>query len=455
MINVSTLVSELVTAQYAPQVSNIASQTSAVTTQISALGTFKSALSTFQDALTALDSPSSFNVLSAQSSDPAAVTASATSNAVAGTYSVDVTQLASAQQLVSNAFTGGSSAPIGTGSLNVSLGGQSINVTINSSNDTLDGIAAAINSATGNPGISATVLQGSDGEHLVLASSLTGASNTISVSSSGGNGGLAALDYSASSTGNYTQQSKPLDAKLSIAGVAYDSPSNTISGAITGVNLNLSATTGTAATIAISNNTSTVATNIQQFVSAYNALVKQFSSLGGYDATTGTAGPMLGNALFEGTKRAIQSTVFSTVDTGSPTYTSLASIGITANKDGTLSLNSATLQTALSANFNAVSQLFSSTSGIAATLNNQLSTDLASGGPIQTYSSTLVQQNNALTQQSNQITQEKSALTTSMTQQFAALNTLLSSLQTTSAYLTQAFASLPQAGNGSSNSSSG
>ncbi|HTX23244.1 MAG TPA: flagellar filament capping protein FliD [Steroidobacteraceae bacterium] len=456
VIDVSELVSELVTAQYASQVSNIENQTNAVTSEISALGTFQGALSTFQSALSSLDSPSSFNALTAQSSNSSAFTASADSTAVGGTYSVGVTQLAQAQQLVSKtAFSGGSSATVGTGTLAISLGGQSFNVAIADTDDTLAGIAASINSASGNPGVTATVLQGNDGAYLVLSSQLTGASNTIAVSSSGGNGGLSQLDYSSTASGNYTQETAAQDAVVNVAGVTYDSASNTISDAITGVTLNLLATTGSSgnATLTVSNDTATVASNIENFVSAYNTLMQQLSSLGSYDSTSSTAGPMQGNPLLSEIQNDIQNAVFGVVDTGSSTYNSLASIGITAQSDGTLSVDDTTLQNALSSNFNAVSQLFSSTGGIASQLNTQLTADLASTGPVTSYSNTLVQQSDALNQQSTQITNEETALTASMTQQYAALNTLLSSLQTTSAYLSEAFADLPQVDTGNSNSS--
>ena len=136
---------------------------------------------------------------------------------------------------------------------------------------------------------------------------------------------------------------------------------------------------------------------------------------------------------------------------GSPGFNSLASIGVTTQSDGTLALNATTLQNALSSNFNAVSQLFSGTNGIGTQLNTQLTSDLAANtGPVDSYSQTLVQQNNQLSQQASQLTNAEAALTASMTQQFSALNTLLSQLQTTSAYLTQAFADLPKVGNNNS-----
>jgi flagellar hook-associated protein 2 len=459
VIDVSELVSELVTAQYAGQVANLQNQTTALTSQISALGTFKSALSTFQGALSSLDSPTSFNALTATSSNQDAFTASTDSSAVAGTYNVAVQQLAQAQQLVSNVFTGGSSAAIGTGTLAISLGGQSFDVTIDGTDDTLSGIAGAINSATDNPGVTATVLQGTNsqgvsGAFLVLSSALTGASNSIQVTASGG--ALSALNYSSSDTSNYTQNSAAQDALVNVGGVTYDSPSNTVTGALSGVTLNLLATTaqGDDATLTVSADTSTVATNIGNFVTAYNTLVQQFSSLDSYDASSGTAGPMLGNALLTGIQNQIGQVVNGIANTGSATYNSLASIGVTVQSDGTLSLNSTTLQNALSSDFGAVSNLFSGANGIATQLNTQLTADLAASGPVDTYSNSLTTQNSTLNQESATITNEEAALTASMTQQYAALNTLLSSLQTTSAYLSQAFADLPTV-NGGSNSKSG
>ena len=445
VIDVSSLVSQLVAASRAPEDSQISTQTQAVTTQISAIGTLKSALSTFQSSLGVLDTPDAFDTQTANSTDPTAFTATAQSGAAAGTYNVTVGALASAQQLLSNPFAGGSAATVGTGTLSLALGGTSFNVTIDASDDTLSGIAAAINSAAGNPGIAATVLTGSDGAHLVLSSSLTGAANTIQVSETDGGNALAALTYGTGNTGNYTQEAAAQDASFSISCVAYTSPSNTVSTALDGVTLNLLGTTvsGSPATLSVSNDTSTIETNISSFVTAYNTLVSSLQPLGSYDATTNTAGPLLGSALLSGTQNQIQQALYSVVDTGSTTYNSLASIGITTNSDGTLSVNNATLSNALATNFSAVSQLFSGTGGVASTLNSDLTSALGSSGAIAATSTTLVQQENALTTQENQLNAQMTALSASLTQQYSALNTLLSSLQTTSSYLTQQFASLP------------
>ena len=445
VIDVNSLVSQLVAATKAPQEARISAQTQAVTTQISAIGTLKSALSAFQSSLGALATPSAFNAQTATSSDQTAFTATALAGATPGTYNVAVSALAQAQQLLSNPFVGGSASIVGNGTLSLALGGTSFDVAVDASDNTLAGIASAINDAAGNPGIAATVLQGSDGAHLVLSSSLTGAANTIQVSESDAGNALAALTYDAGNAGNYTQQAAAQDAAFSISGVAYTSPTNTVTSALTGVALNLLATTdsGSAATLSIGNDSTTIEANISGFVTAYNTLVAAIAPLGSYDPTTNTAGPLLGSALLSGARNEIQKALYSVVNTGSSTYNSLASIGITTNPDGTLSLNKGTLSNALSTSFTAVSHLFSGSAGVAFTLNSDLTSALNSSGAIAARSSTLVKQENALTEQESRLNDQMTALTASLTQQYSALNALLSSLQTTSAYLTQQFASLP------------
>jgi flagellar hook-associated protein 2 len=443
VINVSSLVSQLVTATEAPQETLISNQTQQVSAQISALGTLKSALATFQGSLSALDTPSACQIATATSSDETAFTASAGAGAPQGTYNVSVSQLAQAQQLLSGPLA--ATTPIGSGTLTLSLGGTSFKVTV-AATDTLADIAANINSAAGNPGISATVLQGTDGAHLLLSSSLTGATNTLQVSESDAGTALASLTYGTGNTANYTQEAAAQDAAFSVSGVAFTSATNTVTDAMSGVTLNLLSTTtaGTPATLTIASDSATLETNISAFVSAYNTLQSTFTTLGGYDASSATAGPMMGNAVLSGIQNQVQQALYSIVATGSPAYNTLASIGITTQSDGTLSLNSGTLSAALGTNFSAVTQLFSGSAGVASTLNTEITAALGSGGSITEAGQTLTSQENSLTTQSNQLNQQMAALTASLTQQYSALNTLLSSLQSTSSYLTQAFASLPQ-----------
>ena len=448
VINVAQLVSQLVQATQAPQQNIINKRTTEVTTQISAVAQLKSALSTFQSSLGALDTQSAFNAQIATSSDSTAFTAAVTSGAPVGTYNVTIDHLASAQQLLSGKFTGDGTTTVGTGTLHLSLGATGFDVTITNADETLNGIAAAINSASGNPGITATVLQGTDGAHLVLSSTQTGAANTIEVTETDSGGALAALTYGSGNTGNYTEQSQALDAAFSISGVAGTSPTNTVTTALNGVTLNLLKPTATGAgttppTLSVLTDTGTIENNIKAFVTAYNTLAGTFSSLGSFDATSKSAGPMLGDPLLSGLKSQIQHALYNVVKTGSSTYNTLASIGITSNSDGTLKLDMSKLGSTLSTNFSSVSELFSGENGVATSLNSLITQNLATKGAVTSRSQTLINQENDLTKQSNDLNDQMTALSASLTLQYSHLNTLLSSLQTTSAYLTQALASLP------------
>jgi len=454
VIDVNSLVSQLVAATRAGQDANISKQTQAVTTQISALGTLKSALSTFQDSLSTIDTVSAFNAATATSADATVFTASASSNAQPGSYSVSVTQLASAQQLVSSPFAGGGSTTVGTGTLQVSLGGSSFSINVDSTNNTVAGLASAINSAAGNPGVIATVITGSDGAHLVLQSAQTGASNTISLTETDGGTGLSGITYGAGNAGNYTQIAQAQDAQFSISGIPHTSASNTVSDALNGVTLTLkgvskttttgNTTTPTTTQLTVASDTDAITTNVSAFVDAYNAMIKAIQPLGSFDQTTQTAGPMLGDATLQGVQNDIRTALYSLVNTGSTTYNSLASVGITTQKDGSLKFDKTKFQTALASAPTAVTQLFAGTKGVAATLESRINSELNSGGAIDSRSKTLIKQENALTDQTTKLNDQMKALTASLTQQYSHLNTLLSSLQSMSAYLSQQFNSLPK-----------
>ena len=184
-LDIQSLVSQLVSAEGAPAQNRITRKSQDVATQISALGGLKGALSTFQAALTPLKDTKVFNAIKATAEDTKIFTASADNTAASGSYDVLVQQLAGADKLLSKAYTAppgstsASAAVVGTGSLGITLGSTTISLTIDSSNNTLAGIRDAINNASNNPGVQASIVYGQDGAHLSLASSLTGASNTL------------------------------------------------------------------------------------------------------------------------------------------------------------------------------------------------------------------------------------------------------------------------------------
>jgi flagellar hook-associated protein 2 len=385
-------------------------------------------------------------VRSTTSSDTDIFTASAGADAVAGTYEVEVTALARAHQLRSNVFAGGSSQVVGTGTLTLQLGSESFAVAIDGTNSTLAGIRDAINAAADNPGVAATLVNGSGGAHLILSSSQTGAANAITVTQSG-DAGLEQLTYGPGDLTRYTQISPAQNAAALIAGVPVSSSTNSIENAIDGVTLNLAAAEpGTTLTLTVAQDKTTVSNRIKSFVAAYNSMQTSLARLRSYDATTRAAGPMLGDSLLNGTESQLRRMISDNVAGTSGEFRTLSSIGITTQANGSLKIDETKLSKALEGSFDAVSRVFGSTEGVAAKLNSYIEDSLDTGSAIDTRTQALVKQQVALTKKSSDIDARMAVLQGSYIRQFSALDNLLSQLQTTSSFLTQQLDNLPKMG---------
>ena len=442
-IDVQSLASQLVAAERAPLDKQIVRESTRVTTQISAVGSLMGAMSSFRSALSSLKTVDVFSTRSATSGDQAAFTASAQSTAVPGSYSVEVVHLAKAHQISSNPFAGGATQVVGTGTLTLSLGDKSFSLTIDDSNSTLAGIRDAINDAAGNPGIRATLVQGTGGSRLVLSSASTGAANDIEVAQSGGNGGLAALVYNSGATTNYTQISPAQDALVNIANAQATSATNVVTGAIDGVTLTLKGESEDGpATLDVGYDKAAVTKRIGDFVNAYDALAGQLSRLRGYDAATKTAGPMLGDSLVTGIESQLRRAISDAVPAAGNACQTLASIGITTGADGKLSIDDTKLQKALNSDFAAVGRLFGSEQGVGAKLFAQVDERLKTDGALDTRSKNLVTQQKALSDRKDDVDARMTVLQQAYVQQFTRLDTLLSQLQVTSSYLSQQIESL-------------
>jgi flagellar hook-associated protein 2 len=439
-IDVQSLVSQLVAAERKPLDDQVTRAKSRVTMQISATSALLGSLSTFQAALNNLKTTAAFSSRTTTSTDAKILTASATTSAVPGRYEVVVDRLASAHQISSDAFASGGTQVVGTGTLSVSLGATSFNVNIDGTNNTLAGIRDAINAASGNPGVTATLITASDGAHLVLTSSKTGASNAIQVTQNGGDGGLAALEYTNANQTNYTQLRAAQDSRVLVSG-QYEATSSTnvIEGVIEGVSLNLvSAAPSTTISIDVAFDKNAAKDKVNAFVAAYNTLRGMMTRLGGYDAATKTGGPMLGDALLSSIDSEIRRTLSSPVTAAGGAVQTLADIGISTQKDGTLKVDATKLDSALANNFDAVSRLFGTEdTGVAARLHKQITDRLADGAGIDMRNDSLQAEQRALQKKADDINTRMQIVQQTYLKQFTRLDTLLSSLSSTSAYLSQ------------------
>lgn len=452
-IDVPSLVSQLMAVERQP-ITNLNTEVASYQSQISSLGTIQGLVSSFQSAEQSLGT--ALQGYSAVSSD-AGITASANSTAIGGTYSVAVSTLAQAQSLAAvgqasttaavNASTStGTSTTVtfdfGTtnGTTFTSNGSGTKSVTIDSTNNTLQGISNAINAA--NIGVTATIVN--DGSatpyRLVLSSNASGASNSLKITTNGaGNGVDSLLAYDPAGTKNMTQTIAAQDASFTANGIAMTSPSNTVTNAIQGVTLNLNSTTTSSATLTVARDTTGINTAVTNFVSAYNSLYSELQSRSAYGNATTTAGVLAGDGTVRLMMSELQGILVTSASGG--TLVSLAQVGITTQADGTLKFDSTALTSAMSNNFSDVTNLFSSSTGFLTRLDAWSTSTITAGGLIPTHITDL---NNSITGFNNQISQLNNRMTTLQayyTTQYSNLNMLLSSMNSTSTFLTQAFAS--------------
>ncbi|MFI4959312.1 MAG: flagellar filament capping protein FliD [Lysobacterales bacterium] len=435
-LDVASLVSQLVAAKKAPQQNQITNQAADANTQLSALGQVGAALSALQSAMASLTDGSAFASRTVTSSDSTVYSASSNGSAVNGSYNIVVSQLASSLKASSGAFTN-STTPVGTGTLTIAVGSQSMSLSLDSSNNSLTAVRDAINKASNNPGVSATIVTGSDGAHLVLTGTRTGAANGFTISSSGGDGGLAKLNYDASaSSGNALSViNAPKDAQYTIDGLAGNSADNTVTSSIDGITLNL-AKVGSS-TLSVSNDPSKATSALTNLVTTYNSFVGIYQNLTKYDATSGTAGAMIGDA----TLNSINSTLSGIIG-GTANGATLSSIGISLQVDGTLKLDGNKLSGALSDGGRTVGNLFSGAGGFAAKLNAPLTSWVSDSGLLAGRTTSLSQQLKDLTNQQTTLNSRMDDLTARYQAQFTALDTLMSKLNSTSSYLQQQFDAL-------------
>lgn len=440
-LDLSTLMTQLLAAERAPKEQQITRQQSKVAVEISALGSLKGALSSFQSTLSPLKTSVSFDVFSAKSSDDKVFTASASGTAPAGTYDVEVVRLASSHQISSGAFTSGD-AVVGTGSLTISVGDASFTVEIAEGESSLKAIRDAINKAEDNTGVRATIVNGTDGAHLVLTADKTGASNAITVTASGD---LDALAYSQAEPGSYTEARAAEDALIRVAGIEHTSASNSIKDAIEGVTLNLlKADEGTVHNVKIERNLDTLMTRINAFVTQYNSAASSMASLQSYNATTKQAGALLGDSLLRNIESTLRRELGRPIQGANSDYNTLSSIGIKMTLDGKLELDQSKLREALENDFAAVKFLFTSEDGMAQRLDKALSRHLSADGSFATRTKSLDERTKKLEDDMAALDARMQVIEQRYIKQFTALDSLLAQLQTTSSYLAQQIANLPK-----------
>ena len=387
-LDVDGIVTKLMSVEQKP-LTSLNKKEASFQAKLSGFGTLKGALSQFQTAVRGLSDISKFQGVRATVGDASVATVSGTAAAKPATYSLKVTQLAQAQKLVA-AGTASDITPIGNGVLTfdfgtiagtpdawgksppppattfASSGSGTKTVTIDASNNSLAGIRDAINSA--GVGMTATIVNdgGASPYRLALTSNSTGKASSVKISVADVPDGVlpptalsSLLAHDPAGSQALSETSAARNSEFSIDGIAVSKANNSVSDVIAGVTLNLlkeNPLTATAVTVA--RDTAAVNTAVNTFVKAYNDISQNLRDAAAYNAATGSAAILNGEASVRSMQAQIRGVLTTPIAGGATTLSRLSQVGVTMQKDGLLSVENGKLSAALESNFGDFAGLF-------------------------------------------------------------------------------------------------
>lgn len=449
-LEIGTIVEALVSAEKTPKQNQITKSTTANTASLSAVSQLKSALATFQTTLNTLNSTTTpaFLGFAATSSNEAAVKATATNSAVNGTYSVEVKSLATASKVATAAIDTATASAIPSGELTITQNSIDYKVTI-PDGSTLQQVRDKINSDLQGKGVTANIITDKSGSRLVFSSTTTGAGSDISVKGSGAVGDLLDITGTsklvsgdATSSGYISDLAK--DAEVLIDGLTVTSKSNKIDSAISGLTMELlPASVGTTSTVTVATNTEGLQKSLQSFVDAFNTLVTLSKSL--TSATLQSDGTYKNAALTgDSMPRALLASIRSEIASATSTsgLGSLAQLGImTSQTDGKLTLNSTTLNTALTDKKlgSQIQTLFTGDTGLLARIGKAIEPYTKSDGVLAQRTTSLNKTTTRLAADQEALDRRIESLTTSLTKKYNAMDLIVAQLKATSSSVTSIF----------------
>jgi flagellar hook-associated protein 2 len=413
----------------------IQTKQASVQARISAYGQIKSIVTSLQNAATAL-STSPGTLRTSVGGD--AFTASTTSQAIAGQYSITVNSLASAQTLVTQGQASQTDAIGNGGKITVTLAdGSSQTLDLTGKNTSLKGLVQAINT-TSDLGMQATLVNDGSGTpyRLLLTATQTGTDASVASITVEGNDGLQSLiGFTADTPNAGLTIHAAANASLDINGIAISSQSNKVQDAILGVTLNLNSTTTTATSLSLTHDDSATIDAVQSFVSAYNSLQTTLQSLTAYDVTQQTGSPLTGDSVAS----SIQNQVRSAINVmGGGVISNLAQLGITTNyKDGTLTVDSDKLAAAVGDHLEDVQSLLAGSGGVADTLTKVTKNILGSSGLLATAVDSANRSSSDLQQQYDNTSARIATVMANYQKQFTNLDAMVAQMNSISSYLTQ------------------
>jgi flagellar hook-associated protein 2 len=448
-IDTRALVSSLIDAQFAAKTKALEARKEALTAQISALSQFRSGITGFSSALTSLVSGGSLSTQPVSSNTSTLNVALLPGANISGlNASVEVRQLAAAQ-VATSGLIADRTAAFGKGTLTITLGTATygggnvptgftpksgatpVMVTISDAQNSLTGIASAINAAKA--GVTATVISDVNGSRLVLKGE-TGAEQAfqVDVAEDPAAPGLSALAFNTSAQGlSLTRASQ--DARVAVDGVEVRRPSNSVSDLIAGVRLDLvKEAPGQPVTIGTQAPTAALSQAVQDIVETYNQLINIAKT-----ETNAATGPLKSDAGAREFMRQLGTLTNRELIANAPegTPARLGEIGVQTNRDGTLTLNSSVLQSALARSGPAVERMI--TQGLGAALRTISLTMTSPTGPLTASQTGYSRLQTALAKEEEKIALDTENMRTRLTRQFAGMDARVSAYKATQSFLDQ------------------
>ncbi|MDB5689734.1 MAG: flagellar hook-associated 2 protein [Sphingomonas bacterium] len=357
-IDTAQLVSDLAAAQKGPKEAQIAARETANTAKVSTLAGLASGIDGFATALTSLISGGSLYTQPTSSNAVALGVSAVPGGRIGGlAATVRIDALALAQTIASGSIVG-ASGPIGQGNMTLTTSRGTFPVSVGADNDSLAGLARAINSA--NAGVAASVVSDTTGSRLVIKGAIGAAGAFTLTAAVDADPGLAAFTYDGQSGGGMTLAQKAQDASILLDGVTVTRGSNTVSDLIPGVKLELKAVTTAPVSIASTQPVAELRQAVLDFVGAYNELKSSLDSATSSGLNGGAAGPLRSDSgVREMVRQLGRLTSTQLVSSGS--LTTLADLGVRTGNDGKLSVNTTRLDAVLAADPAGVEAMFNPT----------------------------------------------------------------------------------------------
>ncbi len=440
MIDPASFSSQLVAATRAGMDKNNAAQSASVNEKIRAFKALDEKVGTLSNALKDLTKNSNLRATDTKLSEEGIVNATTTDGAIVGSYSVEVSQLAQADR-VGLGFSDDKWKAPHDGTLTINVGpdpdpkgeGKSMALDLSSlpTDANLMDLRNAINSASDNPGVQASIIRTGSDVKLVLSSEETGTEHKLDIQLSGGTS-AAYTELETALTGK-TQLSSAKDAKLKFNGIDITSQTNKIENITDNLTLELTKTNvGEPLTLTVGRDDDAITESLESLVSAYNGLVGRvktstISKVETGDTKVTTRAPLSGDSTASSMMRQLRN-VFSNLPEG--TY--LSQVGLKFDKNGEISLDKKALEESLDKDPDVLNNMLLGENGIVERLSETLKPYSKSNGIYDQRLSSLNSELDRLKDKTAQLDIQMDNLYKRYLKQFTAMQQLESQMQQTS-----------------------